>query len=153
MATIYKLRRKNFTLYDETDSLKRMKDSDILAQTKRKTSDPKAAMRSAGYGALTGMGIGAGIGTALGGLATGSLGKRATTSIISGMGRGLGTGLKWGGFAGMGIGVYNHIRKNKDQYNENRQYNQRLEYAQRQAKRRERADWKINMTQRDGYSY
>ena len=36
---------------------------------------------------------------------------------------------------------------------ENKFYNNRLEYAQRQALRREHADWKANMTQREGYSY
>ena len=32
-------------------------------------------------------------------------------------------------------------------------YNDRLEYAQRQARRREKKDWKENMTQREGYTY
>jgi hypothetical protein len=36
---------------------------------------------------------------------------------------------------------------------ENSWYNDRLEYAQRQARRREKKDWKANMTERDGYSY
>ena len=43
-------------------------------------------------------------------------------------------------------------RRSKEQA-DNEFYNRRLEYAQRQAKRREKADWKSNMTQRDGYSY
>lgn len=150
---MYKFKRKSFTFYDETDNLKRMKDSDILAQQKRPTSDNAGALRSAAYGGTMGLTIGGLAGTALGGMAMGQQGSRATSSILSGMGRGLKSGAKWGFAAGTVMGIANHMRKNKSQLEENRQYNRRLEYAQRQAKRRERADWKTNMTQRDGYSY
>ena len=29
---VYKLKRKNYTVWDDTDNLKRMKDADILAE-------------------------------------------------------------------------------------------------------------------------
>ena len=54
-----------------------------------------------------------------------------------------------GAVLGAGIGYL----KNRKEAKENRFYNQRLEYAQRQAIRREKKDWKTNMTQREGYSY
>lgn len=152
MAT-YKLKRKSFTFYDETDNLKRMKDSDILAQQKRPTSDNSGALRSAAYGGTMGLAIGGLAGTVTGGMAMGKQGAKATSSILSGMGRGLKGGARLGLGMGAVIGIANHMRKNKSQLDENRQYNRRLEYAQRQARRRERADWKTNMTQRDGYSY
>ena len=44
-------------------------------------------------------------------------------------------------------------KKASEKAAENNFYNQRLDYAKRQALRRERKDWRTNMTQRDGYSY
>ena len=36
MAAIIRLKRRMYTQWDETDNLKRMKDSDILAEEKKK---------------------------------------------------------------------------------------------------------------------
>ena len=82
-------------------------------------------------------------------------------SLVLGIGR-IGKGSSWartGAFAGKGalagaaigtaVGLYRRGRERSA----NEFYNRRLDYAQRQARRREKADWKANMTQRDGYSY
>ena len=69
------------------------------------------------------------------------------------MGRGAAKFGKAGAMIGgltAGVMAYN---KGSKQAKDNEFYNQRLEYAKRQALRRERADWKTNMTQREGYSY
>ena len=147
----YKLVSKLFTLYDETDNLKRMKDSDILAEKKKPTSNPGETARNMVTGASLGGVVGAGLGLAAGISQARKLGARAN------MGKTLLQSSKRGGLAGLavgavGAGLYTHL-KNKNKYDQNRAYNQRLAYAQRQAARRERKDWKTNMTQRDGYSY
>lgn len=147
MATTFKIKRKLFTQWDETDNLKRMKDSDILAEKERKVGYGSTLKTAAG-GAVAGLGAGAVIG-----------GTKGLVKPASGMSRlaSAGKGLKGGGVAGAVIGgtiaaglAYN---KNKKQQQENQFYNQRLAYAKRQALRREKKDWKTNMTQRDGYSY
>ena len=51
------------------------------------------------------------------------------------------------------IGAGIAYSKGRKQAEENEFYNKRLQYAQKQALRREKKDWKTNMTQRDGYSY
>lgn len=136
---IYKLKRKSFTKYDDTDNLKRMKDSDILAEKKKTPGITGAHMATAGIGgALAGGAIGAGSG-----LVSGLRGKGYK---IKGRGK---TGL----LVGAGLGLAAMASQRSKQKAENSWYNDRLEYAQRQARRREKADWKANMTQRDGYSY
>lgn len=130
--------RKYFTQWDETDQLKGMKDSDILAEKKRSTSS---------LGPMVGSGL---VGASIGGI-TG-----AVSGAISGRGARIATAgkvAKKGAILGAGIGAATAYLRNKKKADENRFYNQRLEYAQRQALRRERKDWKTNMTQRDGYSY
>lgn len=130
------IKRKLFTKYDDTDNLKRMKDSDILAEK------PKQAP---GYGSVAGAALG---GAALGGTVgavAGAFGKnKAGRSLQGGK-----TGLVVGGLLAGGMALRN---RNKQAEN-NEWYNKRLNYAQRQARRREKQDWKTNMTQRDGYSY
>ena len=121
------LLRKTFTQWDATDNLKRMKDADILAESKKPTSN---------YG---------GIGSAVGA----GLAAKNGTSIMKGLSRGGKLGAITGGLTAAGIALH----KGKKQNEQNQFYNQRLEYAQQQALRRERKDWKQNMTQRDGYSY
>ena len=130
--------RKNFTQWDETDRLKGMKDSDILAEKKRSTAATGSMIRSGLAGA------------SLGGL-TGTV-----SGFISGKGKRIATAGKvgrTGAVLGAGVGASLTYLKNRKKMDENRFYNNRLDYAQRQALRRERKDWKINMTQRDGYSY
>ena len=143
MATTFKLKR--FTKYDETDNLKRMKDSDILAEQK-KTADYGNVITKGLGGAITGGAVGLGAG-AITGLATGS-GARLATAGAKAAQYG-----KIGALVGGGILAVNALRKLNKEAADNQFYNNRLEYAQRQAKRRERKDWKANMTQRDGYSY
>jgi endonuclease YncB( thermonuclease family) len=62
-------------------------------------------------------------------------------------------GAKWGAALGAAGALAAGMAKNRKQRKENNFYNDRLAYAQRQAKRREKADWKQNMTGREGYTY
>lgn len=143
MAT-YILRRKNFSRWDETDNLKRMKDSDILAEKKRKTSFLAPTLRSATTGAAI---LGA-TGSVLGAVAGKGTGNWASRRL-----NGFAGGAKTGAILGaVGGGLYAQAQRKKEA-EDNAFYNKRLAYAQKQAKRREKADWKTNMTQRDGYSY
>lgn len=135
----YRLRRKTFTQYDDTDNLKRMKDSDILAEKLKKPTTDGTAVAT---GALAGAGL-----VGAGGLVRGFVkGKGARFATAGRMGR---RGALIGAAIGGGAMLYKRGKEKK----ENQFYNRRLEYAQRQAVRREKADWKANMTQRDGYSY
>lgn len=133
--------RKLYTKYDDTDNLKRMKDSDILAEKKK---------QAPGYGSVaTGAIGGAALGGAVG-LVGGAFTKRKPgTTFLGRMGKAGKTGAILGGLVAGGMALRN---RNK-QAEENEWYNKRLAYAQRQARRREKLDWKTNMTQRDGYSY
>jgi len=130
----YILKRKTFTKYDETDNLKRMKDSDILAEEKKKSPGYRGVLRDAALGTAAG--------AALGGT-LGALSKKGT------VGGGAKAGAIIGGLAMTAAG----LKKKHASDEENEFYNRRLEYAKRHARRRERIDWKTNMTQRDGYSY
>lgn len=126
------LKRKSFTVYDDTDRLKRMKDSDILAeQQKRKVGYEDTAIRT-GTGAV--------------------IGAVGLTLLRRGKG-GFTNNLKTGAKIGGAIGAVSGLRRRAAQNQDVNTYNSRLEYAQRQAARRERADWTANMTQRQGYSY
>ena len=147
------LRTKSFTKYDDTDNLKRMKDSDILAEQKKEVPSyastvlPKAA-------------AGAAIGAASLGAANAiRRGFKGYSPLRGGQtgwaaaGKGLKNGAIGGailGAAALGISAANKRQKEREA---NQFYNDRLEYAQKQAKRREKVDWKQNMTQREGYSY
>lgn len=135
------IKRKLYTRYDDSDNLKRMKDSDILAEK------PKQAP---GYGSVaTGALGGAAVGGAAG-LVGGMFGKRKPgTTFFGRMGKMGKTGAILGGVVAGGLALHNRNKQAKD----NEWYNDRLQYAQRQARRREKKDWKANMTQRDGYSY
>lgn len=141
---IYRLKRKTFTKYDDTDNLKRMKDSDILAEKKREPQTKSSHLAAAGLaGGLAGGAIGSAVGIAKG---NGSVFKASRWAKVPKAG-------KAGLLIGAGIGVASAMSKRSKEKAENSWYNDRLEYAQRQARRREKADWKANMTQRDGYSY
>lgn len=138
----YVLKRKTFaatTRYDETDNLKRMKDSDILAEQRKRAdgSGFKGVLRDTAVGLGTGALIGA---------ASGLLAKKNKLPKIN---RRAKTGAILGGLVMATAGL--NKRRADD---ENRDfYNRRLEYAQRHARRREALDWEHNMTQRDGYSF
>lgn len=145
---IYRLKRKVFTKYDDSDNLKRMKDSDILAETPKKPELSRTGVAAAtGAGALAGGAIGA----------TAGLFKKLPKNVKNPNPPTRWGAIKRGGKAGVivggGIALAAAATKRSKQKSENDWYNNRLEYAQRQARRREKADWKANMTQRDGYSY
>lgn len=130
-----KFRQKIYTQWDQTDQLKQMKDADILAEKKRSNT-------SMNLGTIKNTAMGAGTGALVGGV-IGGLKKGGTF-------RG---GAKKGALlAGAATGIASMIG-NREQKKENEFYNSRLEYAQRQALRREKKDWKNNMTGRDGYTY
>ena len=141
----YILKRKSFTKWDDTDNLKRMKDSDILAEQKKKQP---------GYGGVASNSLGGAVAGGIAGAAAGiasGLGKKGARIATAGanaskLGKigAVGGALLMGGKA---------LKERNDQAQDNNFYNKRLAYAQRQAVRREKKDWKSNMTQRDGYSY
>lgn len=123
-----------YTRYDETDQVKRMKDSDILAERKRSNGGlwAKDAARA---------GVGAGLGAAAGaGLA---LLKRKNVVKAA----------KLGAAAGGVLGGAASMASTSKQKSDNNFYNDRLDYAQRHALRRERSDWKNNNLNREGYTY
>lgn len=140
------IKRKLFTQWDETDRLKQMKDSDILAEKKKKKPGLGGVAGSAAGGALVGAaGLGAVGGLAgLKGIKTHGWGNVAKSAGKFGKFGALAGGLAIGGMA---------LHKRNKAAKENQFYNDRLEYAQRQALRREKKDWKQNMTQREGYTY
>lgn len=129
-----RLKRKIFTKYDDTDALKRMNDADILAEKKKKPSMTTGRIAA---NTAVGAGVGAGIGAMVGGLSKGGFKK----------------GGKYGALIGAGTSLVGSLMKRNKQNKDNQFYNNRLDYAQRQARRREKKDWKQNMTQREGYSY
>ena len=134
MMNKYILKRKTFSKYDETDALKRMKDSDILAEERKKSPGYGSILRDSLLGAAGGAALGGTIGAVRKG---GTLKKGATTGAILG---------------GLVMGAAGIKKRNKEK-EEQEFYNRRLDYAKRHARRRERIDWRANMTQRDGYSY
>lgn len=141
----YILKRKSFTKWDETDNLKRMKDSDILAEQKKKAPGYEGVVS----GSLGGAAIGGVAGAAAGGLSglTKSGARLATDGSKAAK---LG---KWGAVGGALLLGTKALKERNEQAQDNNFYNKRLAYAQKQAIRREKKDWKSNMTQRDGYSY
>ena len=141
----YILKRKSFTKWDETDNLKRMKDSDILAEQKKKQPGYGGVAQGSIGGAIVGGAAGAGAGL------ISSLGKKGARVATAGANASkLG---KLGAVGGALLMGGKALKERNDQAQENNFYNKRLAYAQRQAVRREKKDWKSNMTQRDGYSY
>lgn len=149
---VYTLKRKTFTRYDETDTLKGMKDSDVLAEKKRHQD----VGRNVANGAMAAAGAG------IAGAATGYLGnvgyKAATAAKGARMSAALGAAKSWkpaayGAGVAAGLSALRSAHKANKQAEENSFYNRRLGYAQKQARRRERKDWRTNQTQRDGYSY
>lgn len=133
-------KEKLYTVYDSTDRLKQMRDSDILAE-KKKASMTGDTLRSAGVGA----GLGVAAGTALGA----AVGLKKGRSFVGSLKGGAKLGAVVGAASMGGIAAAKNTKKQRDI----NFYNRRLGYAQTQARRREAADWKKNMTQREGYTY
>ena len=143
------IKRKLYTKWDETDNLKRMKDSDILAEKKKKGGSSMAVVRDTAVGVVGGGALGAAAGAAYG-LAKGGSGFAARMGAAeAGMQKAGKAGAILGGLA---LGA-KALHKKAQEDNEAEFYNKRLKYAKKQAERREAKDWKTNMTQRDGYSY
>src|SRR5574344_2082827 len=139
------IRRKSYSQYDETDNIKRMKDSDILAQDPKKNETGK----DIGRGALTGASAGLVGGGILGGIKGASRVSSGQGRKLEGLSKGLVGGAKKGaillGLGGAGLAYLNGRNKRK----ENAFYNDRLVDAKYQAERRENKDWNTNITQRD----
>lgn len=145
MATKFTFKRKLYTRYDATDNLKRMKDSDILAEKPKDVNNFTGVARNAITGATA---------AGVGGLALGAArGLTVKGSRLASAGRLAGKYGKIGAIGGALVGAGLTVSKNRKQAEDNQFYNERLAYAKRQALRREKKDWKTNMTQRDGYSY
>ena len=140
----YIIKRKSFTKWDETDNLKRMKDSDILAEQKKKQPGYSGVVQ----GSLGGAVVGGSAGAVAGGIRS-LFNKGARSNWARNAGK-LG---KLGAVGGALLVGGKALKDRNDQAQDNNFYNKRLAYAQRQAVRREKKDWKSNMTQRDGYSY
>lgn len=141
----YEYAQREFTKYDETDNLKRAKDSDILAEKEKEGEGYGEVVNKGLKGALVG-GAGSAAVAALAGLAA-SKGKK--TLNVKDLGKIAAAGAGIGGL----LGANNAAKKRNKKQEEIDFYNKRLRYAKRQAKRRESKDWKSNMTQREGYSY
>ena len=134
-------KEKQYTRWDDTDALKRMRDSDILAERKKSGTLGDTATK---------MGMGAAVGATVGSVVGGIAGmKRGGKGFIKGAkGGAIAGSLLAGTAAGAGAAIANSKKQSDINF-----YNNRLEYAKKQAGRRERADWKSNMTQREGYTY
>lgn len=139
------IKRKLFTKFDDTDRLKQMKDSDILAEKKKSRPGFGQVAGNTAAGAIAAGTAGAVLGGATGLFRKGG-GFKAAGKVAKGMGA---KGLVVGGLVAGTMA----LRKRSKAAKENQFYNDRLEYAQRQAVRREKKDWKQNMTQREGYTY
>ena len=136
----YIFKRCIFSIYDETDNLKKLRDADILDEREKSREGHGGEFRAAIGGGILGAGAGAAaLGSAklLGKAKGGKFGKAAA----------IGAGI------GAVIGAARAGKKRREENSKIDFYNSRLDYAKRQARRRERKDWKANMTQRDGYSY
>lgn len=138
------IKRKLFTKYDETDRLKQMKDSDILAEKKKKKGAKIGRLIRATAGGVVTGGL-------TGGLVGGTRGifVPGKGTIASGAG-------KLSALGAIGGGLIAGLAESRKIAEENRDidfYNDRLEYAKGQARRRESKDWKQNMTYREGYTY
>lgn len=145
------IRQKNYTRYDDTDSLKRMNDADILAEKKKNAPGFGSVLGTTATGTLAGATVG-GL-TYSGAKVAGGLAGGAKFGAFKGFGKNLARGGKWGALIGgtaAGLSALHNRNKAAGDVNF---YNDRLEYAQRQARRREKKDWKTNMTTREGYSY
>ena len=99
------LKRKLYTVYDETDSLKRMKDSDILAQQKKEAPGLGNVAQSAITGAVAGAGA---LGVA--GTIKNTVNGGGFKGAWKGFKGGAGTGAILGG---LGAGAYAMYKRSK----------------------------------------
>lgn len=149
-------KRKYFSSldYDDTDRLKQMKDSDILAEKEQKKPGVGGALKTVGVTALgAGAGMVAGRALDAGTQAVGMIRKKVPVNMNN---FNLNRVNRAGKIGALAVGTTLAVKSMKDNREKRKTaeaYNDRLEYAQRQARRREKIDWKQNMTQRDGYSY
>ena len=135
----FRIKRKTFTVYDDSDALLEMTDSDILAEQEKEGS-----YRDVASGLAAG-GVGGAVAGGLGYMALGSKGGGA----LKRLGRGAAAGLAAGALLGTGIG---YMKKSAED-SRNQFYNDRLRYAKRMARRREAKNWKHNMAHRENYSF
>lgn len=135
------IRYKTFSKYDSTDRIKKMKDSDILAEDYKKT--PGVSVKEVSRDLISGAVIGA---------LAGKINELSGNKI-----KGLGT--DWRESARKGILAAGAYDLAKDIYRKHRDgekvefYNKRLREAKKNAKRREESDWKNNTLNREGYTY
>lgn len=135
------IRYKTFSKYDSTDRIKKMKDSDILAEEYKKT--PGVTAKEVTKDLVSGAVLGALLGKA--------------NEISGNKIKGLGT--DWRKTARKGILAAGAYDLAKDLYRKHRDgekvefYNKRLRQAKKNAKRREESDWLNNTLNRDGYTY
>lgn len=150
------LRTKTFTKWDETDNLKRAKDSDILAEEEKRRPGMGKVAGSAIGGGVAGAALGAGVhGSAYvtSKLAKkGSKAKKAADKILrTGKGK---TKALVGAGAVAATAAAGALKRRHKEVEEVDHYNKRLKYAKRQALRREGKDWRNNMTGgREEYTY
>ena len=144
----YKIKR--FTRWDQTDQLKASKDSDILAAQAKPLVDARGIALDAATGAAALGSLGA-VSGFLGG-ASGKMAHPISKALPSGLKNAKGAGIA-GAVVGTGLGAGISYLKGRKQSQDNAFYNKRLNQAKKYALRRERKDWRTNMTQRDGYSY
>ena len=115
MAAIIRLKRRMYTQWDETDNLKRMRDSDILAEKQRQTTDYGAIARGAAAGTVAAGTAGAVFGAGKGVFNPGSVGA---ASRVSGLGKGISKygklGMAGGALIGAGI-AYSKGRKQAEE--------------------------------------
>ena len=147
-----KYRQKIYTRYDMTDRLKQMRDSDILAEKEKEKISTSEATGSISAGKA-----------ALGGAVAGGLIAAGNNYMKGGKGWFKGRGAMKGALIGGGLALaHNAVKsitsgdkaKEAEQYNKDVDfYNKRLREAQQQSRRREAADWKNNITNREVYTY
>jgi hypothetical protein len=135
----FRIKRKTFSVYDDSDALLEMTDADILAEQEKNGSYRDVAS------GLTAGGVGGAVAGGLGYMALGSKGGGA----LKRLGRGAAAGLAAGALLGTGIG---YMKKSAED-SRNQFYNDRLRYAKRMARRREAKNWKHNMAHRENYSF
>lgn len=150
MATVYRIKRFAQFNYDETDALKRMKDSEILSEQQKQKPGYGGVARAVGSAAIAGGAAGLALGA---GSHIFKNRKAGVDAMANGLGKKMGKWGKWGAIGAAAVAGANALSKRSEEVENVNKYNNRLNYAQRKAASRERADWKANMTQRDGYSY